>query len=120
MCCWLRQVSPDFRHIAAVATVLGDQQMGALAIDNWMKSAVSFLHTKAGEKRLHVDENTTLYRKKSYEWLLAINQNLSVLGNLSWTDFLAPKEPKYMFTIIYARPYLPTESCRVRHPFRKC
>ena len=59
------QVSPDFRDIAAVANDLGDIQMADRAKDNWLKTAVSFLHTKVGDKRAHTDENTTIYRKKS-------------------------------------------------------
>ena len=66
--------------------------MADRAKDNWLKTAVSFLHTKVGDKRAHTDENTTIYRTKAYEWLLATNNNLAVLADLSWTVFLASEE----------------------------
>lgn len=72
-----------------MAKDLDDDALGLQAKNNWMASAKQFLNAAGKDKGVHTDENAKIYRRKTYEWLLAVNNTLSTMSGMSLDDFIA-------------------------------
>ena len=85
------QVGCDFRQEIEISDAVGETAQQAEHIQNWKRLAVHFLQRSRG-KGDKLSGYQKLYRRKAYEWLLAVDNVLRVMTARSLQDFLLPRE----------------------------